>query len=88
MQVTRNLYSRLSERLVTIERRFYTKEQYSRMECLESFGIPTSAADNSLESDVLVVLEEIDVPIDPGLVEDCHCLLSKSPPRKFIIRLN
>ena len=88
MQVTRNLYSRLSERLVTIERRFYTKEQYSRMESLEIFGIPSSAADNSLESDVSVVLEEIDVPIDPSLVEDCHFLPSKIPPRKFIIKLN
>ena len=33
-------------------------------------------------------LEEIDVPIDPTLVEDCRRLPSKGSPKKVIIKLN
>ena len=72
-----------------MKRRCYFDEQDSRKECLEVSGIPASVADNGLESEVLEILKEIDVPIDPTLVEDCHCLLSKgSPKKKVIIRLN
>ena len=36
IQVSRNVNSKLFERFVTMERRCYAKEQYSRSECLES----------------------------------------------------
>ena len=71
-----------------MERRCYAKEQYSRRKCLEISGIPASAADNGLESNILEILEEIDIPIDPNLVEDYHRLLSKSSPKKVIIKLD
>ena len=87
IQVTRNKNSKLSERLVTMER-CYANEQYSRRECLEISGIPASVADKDLESKVLEILEEIDVPIDPTLVEDCHRLPSKGSPKTVIIKLN
>ena len=61
-----------------MERRYCANEQYSRRECLEISGIPASVADNGFESKVLEILEEIDVPIDTSLVEDCHCLYSTS----------
>ena len=38
IQVSRNLNSKLSERLVTMESRCYANEQYSRREYLEIFG--------------------------------------------------
>ena len=44
IQVTRNKNSKLSERLVTMER-CYANEQYSRRECS---GIPASVADDGL----------------------------------------
>ena len=88
MQTTRNLNSKLSERLVTMERRCCANEQYSRREFLEILGIPVSVANNGLESKVLEILEEIDFPIDPTLVEDCHHLPSKGSPKKVIIKLN
>ena len=47
-----------------------------------------SVTDNGLEAKVLEMLEEIDVPIDPTLVEDCHRLPFKSWPKKVIINLN
>ena len=71
-----------------MERRCYANEQYSRRKCLEISGIPASAADNGLESNILEILEEIDIPIDPNLVEDYHRLLSKSSPKKVIIKLD
>ena len=88
IQVTRNVNFNLSKRLVTIERKCYTNEQYSRRECLEISGIPENVADNSLESKVLEIFEEIDIPIDSTLVEDCHRLPSKGLPKKVIIKLN
>ena len=71
-----------------MERRCYSNEQYSRRKCLEISGIPASAADNGLESNILEILEEIDIPIDPNLVENYHRLLSKSSPKKVIIKLD
>ena len=71
-----------------MERRCYANEQYSRRKCLEISGIPASVADNGLESKFLEILEEIDIPIDPNLVEDYHRLPSKSSPKKVIIKLN
>ena len=88
MQVTRNVNSKISERLVTIERRCYANEQYSSRECLEILGIPASVPDNDLESKVLEILEEINVLIDPTWVEDCHRLPSKGSPKEVIIKSN
>ena len=86
IQVSRNLNSKLSERLVTMESRCYANEQYSRREYLEILSIPTSVADKDLESKLLEILEKIDVPIDHTLVEDCHRLPSKGSPKKVIIK--
>ena len=76
-----------------MERRYYVNEQYSRREYLEISGIPASFSDNGLEYKVLEILEEIDVPIDPSLVGDCHRLPSKGSSKKkkkrlVIIKLN
>ena len=86
IQVTRNVNSKLSERLVTMERRCYANEQHSRRKCLEVLGIPASVADKDLE--VMEILDKIDVPINPTLVEDCHQLPSKGSPKKVIIKAN
>ena len=51
-------------------------------------AIPTSVVNNGPESNVLKILEEIDVSVDPSLVEDCHRVPSKGSPRKVIIKLN
>ena len=42
--------------------------------------IPPSLKDNNLESKVVNILDEIDASTGPGLVEDCHRLLSKGNP--------
>ena len=48
IQVSRSENSKLSERLVTMERRCYANKQYSRKECLEISGIAASVAGNDL----------------------------------------
>ena len=88
IRVSRNVNSKLIERLLTMERRCYANEQYSRGECAEISGILASVADKDLESKVLEILEEIDVSIDPTLVEDCHHLPSKVSSMKVIVKLN
>ena len=42
--------------------------------CLQISGMPASLANNGLKS-------QIDVPINPNLVEDCHRLPSKDSPK-------
>ena len=76
------------DRLINVERKCFANEQYSRTECLEISGIPPSVKDNELETKVLTILEEINAPVDPGLVEDCHHLPSKGNPKKVILKLN
>ena len=65
-KVTWNVNTKLSERFVTMKRRCDAKKHYSRRECREILDIPAKVADNSLESTVLEILEEIDVAIDLG----------------------
>ena len=65
-----------------METRCYANKQYSRKECLEISGISANFAYNRLESKVLEILQEIEVPIDPSLFEDCHHLHSKGSPKQ------
>ena len=88
VNISRNVNSKLSDRLINVERKCFANEQYSRRECLEISGTPPSIKDNELETKVLSIQEEIDAPVDPGLVEDCHHLPSKGNPKKVILKLN
>ena len=82
VNISKNANSKLSDRLINAERKCFANEQYSRREYLEISGIPPSVKDNELETKVLTILEEIDAPVDPGLVEDCHRLPSRGNPRR------
>ena len=86
--IPKNVNSKLSDRLINVERKCFVIEQYSRRECLEISSIPPSVKDNELETKVLTILEQIDAPVDPVLVEDCYRLLSKGNPKKVILKLN
>ena len=66
----------------------FGNEQYSRRKYLEISGIPPSIKDNELETTVLSIPEEINVPVDPRLIENCHRLPSKGNPKKKILKLN
>ena len=49
-------------------------------------GIPPNVKDKELEIKVLSIQKEIDAPVDPGLVVDCHRLPSKGNPKKVILK--
>ena len=77
LNISKYTNSKLSDRLINVEWKSFTNEQYSRRGYLEISGIPPSVKDNELETKVLSILEEIAAPVDPGLVEDYHRLPSK-----------
>ena len=86
--ISRNINSKLSDKFTNVERKCFANEQYSRRECFEISGIPSSVKNNEFDTKVLTILEEIDAPVDPGLVEDCHRLPSQGNPKKVILKLN
>ena len=58
MSVTKKVNTLLSERLQTIEKQCWANAQYSRRECLEISGIPSSVSDNDLQ-DVVCTLHSM-----------------------------
>ena len=46
----------------------------SRKECLKVVGTPCQVDDNQLETKVLSIFEKVGCTIDPGFINDCHCL--------------
>ena len=78
LAITRNVNSKLGERVVSIERQCWGNSQYSRRECLEINGFPESLKNENLEETVLKVFEELDVVVDPSNVEECHWVASRT----------
>ena len=74
LAISRNVNTKLVERLVVTERKCWANEQYSRRECLEISGIPESVSDNALEDKIQGVLRGIDVEVDTENIESCHRL--------------
>ena len=84
----RSVNSKLSDRLINVERKCFANAQYFRRECLEISVIPPSVTDNELKTKLLTTLEKLNAPVDPGLVEDCHRLPSRGNSKKVILKLN
>ena len=80
IQVIRNVNSKLPERLLTVERRCYANEQYSRRECLKIVGIPASLG--NLRRNWRPYRSYLGWGLSPltlqGLVKESHCEI-KSP---------
>ena len=70
--VTRIENNSLSERLIALERQCWANAQYSRRECLEITGIPSSVSDKDLEEVVCKAITKAGVDITPDDIEDCH----------------
>ena len=69
LAISRNVNTKLVERLVVTERKCWANEQYSRRECLEISGIPESVSDDALEDKIQGVLRGIDVEVDTENIE-------------------
>ena len=55
-----------------MERQCWAKAQYSRRECLEITGIPSSVSDKDLEEVVCKAITKAGVDINADDIEDCH----------------
>ena len=80
LSVSKNVNSKLHERVVALERQCWGNNQYSRRECLEITGVPDSVS-NDLEKTTIKVFDKIDVAIDPSNIEDCHWLKINGPKK-------
>ena len=70
LSVTKKVNTLLSERLEIIEKQYWRNAQYSRRECLEISGIPSSVSDNDLEEVVCRAIAKAEVSDKD--IEDCH----------------
>ena len=64
----------MRKQIVVLERKSWSNEQYSKHECLEISGLPSSTEDSQLEGTVFQIFEKKDVRVDPQIVEACHWL--------------
>lgn len=81
----------LQHKISSIERKCWSNEQYSRRECLEFSGIPSTVSDSSLETVVCDVLADIDVKLSPDDIVTCHRLRNnkkKSSSPKVIVKFH
>ena len=85
LSVSKNVSSKLHERVVALERQCWGNNQYSRRECLEITGVPDSISDDDMEETTIKIFDKLNVAIDPSNIEDYHWLKSNGP-KKVIIK--
>ena len=83
--ITKQVNTKLWDKMKFLDRQCWASEQYSSRECLEIFGVPESVTDNDLEGKVLNLLEIIDVEGHPDHIEACHFIRSSTGPKKVVI---
>ena len=70
--VTKNVNSKLMERVVQTERQCWANAQYSHGDTVEGIGIPSSIRDQDMEGKVRNIVEEIGMDIDECDIQACH----------------
>ena len=83
--ITKNVNSQLHNRFVHVEIQCWENPQYSRRECVENVGIPTSVPDNELAETFCKIVDKIGVKINDKNIEKCHrvgCTIVKFSHRK------
>ena len=86
--ITKQVNTKLYDKINFPERQCCANEQNSRCECLQISGVPESVAVNNLEGEVLKLLEKIDVEVHPDHIEACHWIKSNAGPKKVIIKMS
>ena len=84
--MTKTVSNELLKRVISLERGLCSQEQYSRKECLEFVGIPSSLDDKNLQSTVCSILGDIGVVCDSNDIEDCHRIKADRTLMKFSSR--
>ena len=92
LEISRNVNNKLVDQVKRLERKYWEKEQYSRRECIEIYGIPQSIEQIDLEKTVLNVFDKIGAPVDPQNIKACHRLKSddngRSRSNNVIVKFN
>ena len=87
--ITKQVNTKLCDKMKFLERQCWANEQYSRRECLEISGVPECLEISGvLEGKVLELLEKIDVEVHPDQIEACHWIKSRAGPKKVIIKMS
>ena len=72
--ITKNVNSRLEERIINLEKNQAKGEQYSRRNNVELSGIPNSICDEDLENTVINICKESGINVDARDIEGYHRL--------------
>ena len=86
--ITKQLNTKLCDKMKFLEHQCWANEQYSKRGCLEISDVPESFVVNDLEGKVLKLLEKIDVGVHPDHIEACNWIKSNAGPKKVIIKLS
>ena len=86
--ITKQVDTKLCDKMKFLKRHCWASEQYSRRECFEISGVPEFVAVNDLEGKVLKLLEKNDVQVHPGHIEACYWMKSNAGPKTFIIKFS
>ena len=81
--VIKNANNILYKQIVSVERQCWKNAQYSRRECVDVVGLPSSIADDQLENTVCRVLLDIGANITNEKRESCH-RLNKNTDRTIV----
>ena len=68
LSVSKNVSSKLHERVIALERNCWGNNQYSRRECLEITGIPDSVSNDDLEKNTIKFFDKLNVTIGPSKI--------------------
>ena len=77
LAVTKNVNSKLMERVVQTEIQYWANAQYSRRDTIEIIGIPSSIRDKDLEDKVRNIFREIGVNVNERDIQACNPLREK-----------
>ena len=86
LSVVRHVNDALKKQLILTERQCWANAQYSRRECIEISGIPSSVHENDLEGKVLEVFHKLGSSVNEENVEACHRI--KQGSDKVIIKFS
>ena len=86
VSILRRVNDELKKQLISTERQCWANAQYSRRECIEVAGIPSSVSDDNLENKVLKIFDKLGVPINPNNIEACHRI--KKDSERTIVKFN
>ena len=75
------------KKLVEMEKKIYANQQYARRDCVEIVGIADNVENEDLEKNVIDILGDINVRIDPNEIQAVHRLYDgKRTICKFVNR--